>query len=286
VADAHGEVARDAPAKLNLFLRVLRSREDGYHDMESLLMPITLADTVTARGATALRVDVRGPDHLRSAVSAGGMNLALVAALALGDACNARGAIVDIDKRIPVAAGLGGGSADAAATLHVLNALWDCGLDLETLLEAASRIGSDVPALVLGGPVLVSGRGERLEPADVAPTWWVVMPFDFPTRSPDAFRWWDERGGRTGPDPAPLLAAAAAGDIGELGSLLFNDLEEPVVRHHPEIGEMKRRLLEAGTLGAMMSGSGPTVVALARSELHAREVAEGFAGSIVASAPA
>jgi len=285
VGDPAASVTRDAPAKLNLFLRVLGAREDGYHDVESLVLPLSLADTVTARPASALRVDVGGPQDLTSAVSAGGMNLALVAALALGDACDARGAEIRIDKRVPVAAGLGGGSADAAATLHVLNALWDCGLDLETLIHVASRIGSDVPALVVGGPVLVSGRGERLEPADVAPTWWVVVPFGFPTRSPEAYRWWDEDGGRSGPDAAPLIAAAAAGEIGEVGRLLFNDLEEAVARRHPEIAEAKARLLEAGALGAVMSGSGPTIVALARSELHAREIAEGFPGAVVASAP-
>ena len=278
-------VARHAHAKLNVFLRVLGRRADGYHDLESLVLPLSLADTVAVRAADSLRVDVRGPERLTAAVAAGGMNLALVAALALGDGCGARGALVEIDKRIPVAAGLGGGSADAAATLHALNGLWGCGFDLETLIDIGARVGSDVPSLLVGGPVLTSGRGERIEGATFAESWWVVVPFDFPTRSPEAYRWWDEDGGATGPEAGALLAAAERGDIGELGRLLYNDLEAPVVARHPEIGRAKQDLLAGGALGAVMSGSGPTVVGLARSELHAQELADGIPGALASSAP-
>jgi 4-diphosphocytidyl-2-C-methyl-D-erythritol kinase len=278
-------VVRHAHAKINVFLRVAGRRPDGYHDLESLVLPLSLADTVTARAADSLRVDVRGPERLTDAVSAGGMNLALVAALALGDACGAGGALVEIDKRIPVAAGLGGGSADAAATLHALNDLWGCGLDLETLVDVGSRIGSDVPALLFGGAVLMSGRGERIEAVSVAPTWWVIVPLDFPTRSPDAYRWWDEDGGRSSGDPGAVLAAAERGDVGELGRALFNDLEPPVAARHPEIEAAERALMAAGALGAVMSGSGPTVVALARGELHAQELASGFPGALAVIAP-
>jgi len=278
-------IVRHAHAKVNIFLRVAGRRPDGYHDLESLVLPLSLADTVTVRPADSLRVEVRGPERLTDAVSAGGMNLALVAALALGDACAARGALVEIDKRIPVAAGLGGGSADAAATLHALNELWGCGLDTEVLLDLGSRIGSDVPALLVGGPVLMSGRGERIEPVTVAPMWLVVVPLDFATRSPDAYRWWDEDGGPSSGDPAALLSAAERGDVGELGRSLFNDLEAPVVARHPEIEAVERSLVEAGALGAVMSGSGPTVVALARSELHAQELASGFHGALAVTAP-
>jgi 4-diphosphocytidyl-2-C-methyl-D-erythritol kinase len=273
---AEAAVRTEAHAKINVFLRVLGSRSDGYHDLDSLMLPISLSDTVTVSRADGLRVDVRGPDELTDAVAAGGMNLALVAALTLGDACGGRGALVEIDKRIPVAAGLGGGSADAAATLAALNSLWECGLDVETLVELAVRIGSDVPGLVVGGPVLVSGRGETIERVSVAPTWWVVVPFTFRTRSPDAYRWFDESGAATGPAPTGVLEAAQRGDVGELGRLLSNDLEPAVAARHPEIPAMKDRLRARGALGAVMSGSGPTVVALARSELHARELAAEF----------
>jgi 4-diphosphocytidyl-2C-methyl-D-erythritol kinase len=279
-------VRREAPAKINVFLRVLGPREDGYHDLESLVVPTSLADVVTVREADALRVDVRGAPALAGEVPAGGLNLALVAALALGDACpDAGGAEIVVEKRIPVAAGLGGGSADAAATILALNDLWGCGVDEGTLAELGERIGSDVPAMLAGGPVLMCGRGEILAPAEVATLHWVLVHFDFGVRSPDAYRWWDAARS-TGPDPGPLLETAAAGDADALGPLLFNDLEEAVFARHPVVGEAKTRLLAAGALGAVMSGSGSSVVGLARDGGHARELAGAFPGALAISAPA
>lgn len=250
------------------------------------MVPISLADRVTAKRASALRVTVRGEEPLAAKVPAGGLNLALVAALALADECpQARGAEVEIDKRVPVAAGLGGGSADAAAALWALNELWGCELDPRTLADVASRVGSDVPAMLSEGPVLVRGRGDVIEPATVERLWWVVVTFDFGVRSPDAYRWWDEDGSPTGPDPGALLGAATAGDIEALGPLLFNDLEAPVIARHPPIGEAKAKLLDAGAAGAVMAGSGSSVAGLARGEEHARSLAREFPGSQVASAP-
>lgn len=278
-------VRREAPAKINVFLRVLGPREDGYHDLESLVVPTSLADVVTVHEADALRVDVRGAPALAGEVPAGGLNLALVAALALGDACpDAGGAEIVVEKRIPVAAGLGGGSADAAATILALNELWGCDVDEGTLAELGERIGSDVPAMLAAGPVLVCGRGEIVAPAEVAPLHWVLVHFDFGVRSPDAYRWWDEARS-TGPDPGPLLEAAAAGDAEALGPLLFNDLEAAVFARHSVIGEAKGALLAAGALGAVMSGSGSSVVGLARDGVHARELADAFPGALAISAP-
>jgi 4-diphosphocytidyl-2-C-methyl-D-erythritol kinase len=178
-----------------------------------------------------------------------------------------------------VAGGLGGGSADAAATLLALNELWGCDVDAATLEEIGERIGSDVPAMLSGEPVLMAGRGERLAPAEIPPLHWVLVRFGFGVRSPDAYRWWDEDGAGTGPDPDHLLAAATAGDAEALGPLLFNDLETPVAARHPEIGEAKRRLLEAGALGAVMSGSGSSMIGLARDEAHARMLVAGLEGA-------
>ena len=283
---SRSSVRREARAKVNVFLRVLSAREDGYHDLESLVVPISLADRVTVRAADRLHVEVKGAAERTGEAPAGGLNLALVAALALGDACpQAGGALVEIEKRIPVAAGLGGGSADAAATLLALNELWGCDLDPPTLADVGARIGSDVPAMLADAPVLMFGRGDQVAPAEVASLWWVVVTFDFGVRSPDAYRWWDELGGPTGPNPEPLLAAASTGDAGALGPLLFNDLETPVFARHPEIGEAKTALLAGGALGAVMSGSGSSVVGLARDRDHASDLAGGFEGAIVASGP-
>lgn len=279
-------VTREAHAKLNVFLRVLGPRDDGYHELESLVLPLMLADTVMAQDSDRLDVTVRGEPALARAAVAGGMNLGLLAALALAETCGVtRGARVEITKRIPVAAGLGGGSADAAAVLLALDDLWGCGLDAQTLAEVGERVGSDVPALLRRGPVLMRGRGERVESVRLPPTWWVVRPFDFPTRSPDAYLWWDQDGGRTGPDPAALLDSAVSGDVQALGALLANDLEAPVCARHPQIAAARDALLAAGALGAVMSGSGPTVVALARDRRHAEELAETQPSAIVTSGP-
>ncbi len=279
-------VRRQANAKINVFLRVLRARDDGYHDIESLVVPVSLADRITARPADELRVTMKGFDDHASTGSAGGLNLALVAALALADECeHTGGAEVVIEKRIPVAAGLGGGSTDAAAALGVLNELWGCRLDMEALTDIATRVGSDVPAMLAGGPVFVQGRGDVIDPVTVDRLWWVLRSFDFGVRSPDAYRWWDEDRAPSGPDPAPLLVAATKGDPETLGPLLFNDLEPPVFARHPDLAEAKAELLQAGALGAVMSGSGSSVVGLARDEVHAGSLARRWPSARVVAGP-
>jgi 4-diphosphocytidyl-2-C-methyl-D-erythritol kinase len=279
-------VRREANAKINVFLRVLRAREDGYHDIESLVVPVSLADRITARPADELRVTMKGVDDLPRTIPGGGLNLALVAALALAEECeHVGGAEVEIEKRIPVAAGLGGGSSDAAATLRALNELWGCGLDMEALADIAARVGSDVPAMLVGDSVLVHGRGDVIDPATVDRLWWVLRSFDFGVRSPDAYRWWDEDRASSGADPAPLIVAATKGDPETLGPLLFNNLERPVFERHPELAGAKAALLQAGALGAVMSGSGSSVVGLARDEAHARSLAKRWASAQVIAGP-
>lgn len=279
-------VRRRARAKLNVFLRVLAHRDDGYHELQSLVVPLSLADDVVVSSAERLHVEVVGAPDVADDVPSGGLNLALVAALALAEACQvSRGAEIRIEKRIPVAGGLGGGSADAGAAISALNELWGCGLERAALADIGARVGSDVPATLAPGAVLMSGRGERLDDVDVAPRWWVVVPMPFGVRSPDAYRWWDEGDRVPGPDPGAVIEAARTGDPERLGPLLFNDLEPAVFAHHPELAETKRRLLEAGALGALMSGSGSSLAGLARDEAHARSLAERFAGAVAATGP-
>ena len=280
-------VVRRARAKLNVFLRVLASREDGYHDLESLVVPLSLGDDVAASRAPRLRVEVAAAPGFTEVIPSGGLNLALVAALALAEACEVDdGAEIRIEKRIPVAGGLGGGSADAAATLSALNELWACGLNRDGLAAIGARVGSDVPAALAPGSVLMSGRGDVLEDVELPRSWWVVVPMAFGVRAPDAYRWWDEGDRRHGPDARELLQAARAGDAALLGPLLFNDLEPPVFERHAPLGQMKRRLLDLGALGAVMSGSGSSIAGLARDEEHAAELARYVDGAVVAWGPA
>jgi 4-diphosphocytidyl-2-C-methyl-D-erythritol kinase len=278
-------VTREAHAKINVFLRVVAKRRDGYHEIESLVVPISLADRVSVRLAPALRLNVRG--RATSGVPQGPANLALLAALAMAETCEpADGAAIEITKHVPAAGGLGGGSTDAAAVLHALNELWGCRLRPSALSQIAAALGSDVPAALRAAPVVMRGRGEVLRPAKVGRTlWWALVPFDFAVRSPDAYRWWDEDRKRSGPSATALLRAAAAGKLERVGELLFNDLEGPVFRRHPEVAEVKGRLLAAGALGAVMSGSGPTVVGLAEDRSQAQRLSRRFKGAKVVSAP-
>jgi len=272
-----------AYAKLNVFLRVLGLRDDGYHDVETVLLPVDLHDVVTVGEADVLTVEVvGGPPDLMS----GPDNLAHVAARVLLERAGVDrpGAHVRIEKRIPVAAGMGGGSADAAATLRGLNALWDCGLDDEELAEVAAAVGEDVPGLLAGGAVFADGRGSHVTRVHAATTWWVVKPLGFPVRTAEAYSWWDDEPA-SGPDPGVLIAALETGNVALLGPSLFNDLQQPVARRHPQVAASIAAFLEVGAVGAVMTGSGPTVVALARHAGHAASIASSVDGSIAVSAP-
>src|ERR687891_348338 len=158
------------------------------------------------------------------------------------------------------------------------------------LLTVVGECAADVPrrgdnlvvraahALAEARPVLVGGRGDIVEPAEVPKTWWVLLTQPFAVRAADAYRWWDEAGGSAGPDAEPLLAAIGAGELERAGSLLSNDLEGSVAARHPEIGLAKQRLVEAGVFGAVMVGSGPTVAGLVRDGFQAEDVAAATGG--------
>lgn len=271
-----------APAKINPFLRVLGRRDDGYHDIETLVQQITLADGVQAVPAGDLRLTVVGEQA--GEVPSGEDNLVLRAAHALRERTGRPlGAHLVLSKRIPVAAGLGGGSADAAATLRALDRLWECGLGIDGLAEVAAGVGSDVPALLDKGPVVARGRGELVERVELPRIWWVLVTNEEGIGTPDAFAWWDEQGGNGVADVDELLAALRKEEWESAGRLLGNDLERPVMEERPDVQVAKDRLLRAGSLGAVMSGSGPTVAGLARDGLHAEELAREVAGVAVSS---
>ena len=278
-------IVRAAHAKLNVFLRVLGRRPDGYHEIESLILPISLHDVITVEPAETLVLAVEGPTS--AGVPTDERNLALKAARALaaaaGGAGRTSGAKITIEKRIPMAAGLGGGSADAAATLLALDELWSLGLGPGGLMDLALTIGSDLPAVLLGEPAHVRGRGDHVDRVLVQSTTWVLVTADEGVAARDAYAWWDEEAS-TGPDAGALIAAAEAGNDQLLGSALFNDLQQPVARRYPWVATTCDALVAAGAHGAVMTGSGPTVVALC-SFATARDVADAVSGSIVVDAP-
>jgi len=275
-------IREPAAAKINLFLRLLRLRDDGYHEVESLLQPVTLADGVEVSISPGLSLVVVGAGA--GSIPRGDDNLMLRAAKALaayaGVEPNAR---LLLAKNVPVAGGLGGGSADAAAALRALNDLWGCGASLEDLMALAADLGMDVPALVHGGPVVVRGRGDVVEPIEIPRTWWVLVPLDLRVATADAYGWWDEDRGPTGPDPRPILDALSRGEVAAAAPLLYNDLEGPVIARHPQVGRAKERLLSFGALAAVMSGSGPTVAGLCDGPRQAEQLAVETGGLVVAS---
>lgn len=256
-----------AHAKLNLFLRVVGRRADGFHELETLFQSIDLADELTF--APGRELTLTGGSE---AAPPGPENLVLRAAAALREATGCpHGAAIHLEKRVPVGAGLGGGSSDAAATLRALNRLWDLRLPRERLLEIAARLGSDVPFALRGGTAVGRGRGELLEPLPTPALWLALARPSFGVPTPQAYRLF-----RPAPAAAPLgsfLAALASGEPERIAPLLRNDLEAGVFSQWPELTALRERLLAAGALGARMTGSGSVLFGVAQDEAHARAIA-------------
>ena len=246
-----------AYAKVNLDLRVLGLLPDGYHEVRTVLQSVRLHDSLTfTRCPGPFRIECDDP-----VIPTDEQNLIWRAADALRQVVAPRRATladirVQVVKRIPAEAGLGGGSADAAVTLLALTRLWGLGLDLVDLARVASRLGADVPFFLAGGTALGAGRGDDVSPlAEPPPTSVVVITPPFGVSTPDAYRWFDldgrprrSRGARRTIPDWPAWAAE-----------LRNDLEAPVVRRHPAIGRMVRALTALGADHAAMSGSGSAV---------------------------
>jgi 4-diphosphocytidyl-2-C-methyl-D-erythritol kinase len=278
-----------APAKINLQLAVGPLRPDGYHDLVTVFHAISLFDEVSVSSAEADSVTVSGEGAAQ--VPANADNLALRAVSALravtGDPGGPGGIAVTISKRIPVAAGLAGGSADAAAALVACNELWHAGLSQQDLCEVAARVGSDVAFAVLGGTAVGRGRGERLTPALVpaAQYHWVLALADGYLSTPKVYGTLDRmRGVLTPAPPAPelsteIMAALRAGDPEKLGQSLSNDLQAPAISMFPALRKTLAAGREFGALGALVSGSGPTCFFLARSDRRATDLAVALSGA-------
>jgi len=286
-------VTARVPAKINLQLAVGPLRSDGYHGLVTVFHAVSLFDEVTVAAAAADRVTVAGEGA--DQVPADGDNLALRAVRALRETITGRdgvapdaggrgGAAVSIRKRIPVAGGLAGGSADAAAALVACNALWQAELSQQDLCEVAGRVGSDVAFAVVGGTAVGRGRGEQLTQALVAPVTyhWVLAFADGPLSTPAVYGTLDRlRGNAAVGEPelsAELMTALRAGDAGRLGAALSNDLQAPALAMFPALGKTLAAGREFGALGALVSGSGPTCFFLARDDRHATDLAVALSG--------
>lgn len=250
-------------AKLNLTLDILGKREDGYHDLRMVMQSITLADTLTLEEnqGEGLRVSA----NLRF-LPTGEKNLAAAAALRFWEALGREPEDLDIriEKRIPVCAGMAGGSSDAAAVLRALNQRSGEPFSPKELARLGERVGSDVPYCVLGGTALAEGRGEVLTPLAPLPRCWVVAcKPDFPISTPELFAQADRVKLRRRPDTAGLVAALEAGDLGGVARRMYNVFEDVLpARLYTRVAEIKNILIQCGALGANMSGSGPTAFGL------------------------
>ena len=266
-------------AKLNLFLNLMGRRTDGYHEIETIFHGISLGDDLELHRTDTGRVEVEMTlsEGLDGLVPSQDDNIAWHAAQRLIE----RGATNDglhikVLKRIPLGAGLGGGSSNAAGVLTALNELWDMNLDRPTLLEVAGLVGSDVPYCISGGTALATSRGEKLTPLpSPGPMWFVLGIEERPLLTRDVYEAWDELGPSEPALSSPMSLALGAGDIEEVALLLHNDLERAVFVLRPELADKKAALVGAGALGASMSGSGPTMFGIARGEEHAHSVASG-----------
>ncbi len=277
------------PAKINLQLAVGPLRPDGYHGLVTVFHAVSLFDEVTVTAVDpgqgdADRVGVTGEDA--AAVPVNSDNLALRAVRALRDATGTGSSVaVTIAKRIPVAGGMAGGSADAAAALAACNELWGTGLSQPELGEVAGGVGSDVAFAVLGGTAVGRGRGEQLTPALTAPAsyHWVLAFADAHLSTPAVYGTLDRlRAGQQVAEPelsTELMAALRAGDPGRLGAALSNDLQAAAVSLFSPLRKTLAAGLEFGALGALVSGSGPTCFFLAGTASQATEIAVALSGA-------
>ncbi len=279
---------------MNLFLEILGKRGNGYHNVETILETVDLFDSLTLKEIEE-EIEITCPPSLparsclavaggRSGVSRresdlpelplGKENLAYQAASFLKERLKIkRGVQITLDKRIPLASGLGGGSSNAASVLLGLNKLWDLHLSYKELLGLAREIGADVPFFLRGGRALGKGRGDELQPFPQGQTlYFVLVSPDFEVSTEWAYR--NLKGNLTKERRSikMILSALKSGKIEKIGISLYNRLEEAVIPKHPAIAGIKERLLELGACGALMSGSGPSVFGLAEDYQRAEEI--------------
>lgn len=268
------QISVQCPAKINLTLGVLGKRADGYHEIESIMQSITLVDNLNIESrSTGIEIISDHPD-----LPTGKNNLIYQAVSLLTQYSGiTRGVKINLKKQIPVAAGLGGGSSDAAGTLRGLNKLWDLNLSQSKLKELGGRLGSDIPFCIQGGIALARGRGEKLTPLKTNLSAWLVLvkpPVEVSTAQ--IYQNLHLKKGEKQPFTQIVIDYLKKGNLTKVGENLVNVLEKVTINLYPEIGEIKSEMLKRGAIGALMSGSGPTVFGLVEDEVKAQRLAEVF----------
>ena len=268
----------NAPAKINWSLNILYLRDDGYHELDMLMQSIELCDELIFENARWLTLTVDG-----HRLPVGNRNLVIRAANALNEYVGQRrGARIQLKKRIPTRAGLGGGSADCAAALLALNRLWELRLPMDVLMRIGRTLGADVPFCLAGGLARVGGIGEQLTPLPCAPS----VPLAMVTpggglSTPAVFQAWDEGGyPLLSADMGALAAALADGDWPRAQALSCNALEAPAIRLMPEIGRIMETFRNLGARFVRMTGSGSTVFAVFDTDELAHAAASAIPGAI------
>ncbi|NBI30804.1 4-(cytidine 5'-diphospho)-2-C-methyl-D-erythritol kinase [Chengkuizengella marina] len=271
------KIYEKAPAKINLSLDVLRKREDGYHEVEMIMTMVDLADR--------LEMSELSRDTIIITSQAGYIpldekNLAFQAARLIKEKFDVKkGVYIHLDKKIPVSAGLAGGSSDAAATLRGLNRLWELNIPLNDLKKLAEELGSDVPFCIEGGTAIARGRGEILEKISSPPQCWVILakpPINVST--PDVYRRLDVNKINKHPSTEVLKNAIENKDFQQICHSLGNVLEEVTIPMYPQINQLKEVMLRLGAEGVLMSGSGPTVFGLVSKQSKVKKIYNGLRG--------
>ncbi|WP_043673872.1 4-(cytidine 5'-diphospho)-2-C-methyl-D-erythritol kinase [Clavibacter michiganensis] len=273
-ATTYDVVHARAPGKINVSLTVGALQEDGYHDVATAYQAVSLYEDVWATKADGFSVEFGGSIDT-SHLTVGADNLAVRAARLLARSTGYRGGVhLRIEKDVPIAGGMGGGSADAAATLLACDALWGTERTRDQLLALGAELGADVPFALAGGTAIGTGRGDRLSPALAKGTFqWVLAIAEFGVSTPDVYGELDKHRERHAQDIFPaqqvpqvdsgVLQALRAGDPHMLAEVLHNDLQAPALHLAPGLGEVLQLGEENGALAGIVSGSGPTVAFLA-----------------------
>lgn len=259
-------------AKINLTLDVLYKREDGFHQVEMIMQAIELADIVG--------LEERKNDNISITANIARLpcdhrNLAYRAAVLIKESCQVKSGVhIVLEKNIPIAAGLAGGSADAACVLLGLNNLWNLGLSIQELEILGAKLGSDVPFCITGGTMLATGRGELLKPlAEIKPCYVVLAKPPIGVSTAWVYRQYRNQNVKDHPDTVGVMASLKQGDLTGVVSRLNNVLESVTIPAHPEIKALKECMIQHGAMASLMSGSGPTVFGLVEDLAGAERIA-------------